>query len=86
MEQQDVLHQILERNARVEREKAWELSWTRRSAILLLTYAVAAVFLWSIRIPSFYLQALVPTLGYALSTLSLPWVKKRWMERYAREP
>ena len=28
--------------------------------------------------------ALVPTGGYLLSTLSLPWIRKRWMSRHAR--
>ncbi len=77
-----ITRNILERNARVEREKAWEVSWTRRLSIFILTYAVAVVFLWSIRIPLPYLQALVPTGGYLLSTLSLPWIKRRWMSRY----
>lgn len=81
--EQDI-QSILERNARVEREKAWELSFTRRAVILLMTYAVATFFLWSIHIPFFYLQAFVPTLGYFLSTLSLPWIKNWWMRRCSK--
>ncbi len=77
------IESILERNARVEREKAWEQSFTRRAVILLMTYLIVTLFLWSISIPFFYLQALVPTLGYFLSTLSLPWIKECWMKRHS---
>ncbi len=78
-----ILQDILDRNARVEAEKAWETSLTRRLTILILTYAVTVLFLWSIRIPLPYLQALVPTGGFFLSTLSLPWIKRLWMERHS---
>lgn len=77
---QDV-QQILERNARVEADKAWELSWTRRLIIVAITYATACVFLWLIHAPNFAVSALVPTGGYLLSTLSLPWVKQWWLAR-----
>ncbi len=77
-----VIQDILNRNRRVEAEKAWEVSAARRTSILVLTYGIATIFLWSIRIPFFYLQALVPTLGYFLSTLSLPWIKRRWMKNH----
>lgn len=85
MHQDEILEKILERNARVELEKAWETSWTRRLSILLLTYVVVVLFLWSLHIPLPALQALVPTGGYALSTLSLPWIRNRWMRRKASE-
>jgi hypothetical protein len=84
LEQQ--LQSILDRNARVEREKAWEVSWTRRLSIAVLTYVVAVLFLWSIGIPVPYLQAFVPTLGYLLSTVSIPWVKRWWMDNQSPNP
>ncbi len=79
METEQTIGEILKRNARVEREKAWEVSWTRRLMITALTYATASVFLWSIGSPTPLLQSLVPTGGYLLSTLSIPWVKRWWM-------
>ena len=36
---------IKQRNARVEAEKAWETSWTRRIIIALLTYCVIGAYL-----------------------------------------
>jgi hypothetical protein len=73
---------ILERNQRVELEKAWEVSLTRRAFILATTYLMALLFLWLLGVPYFYLHALVPTGGYLLSTLSLPWIKKKWIQRF----
>ena len=78
---EEVLKTILERNARVEREKAWETSFTRRAIIAALIYVFASVFLLSLGSSFVVIQALIPTSGYLLSTLSLPWIKRRWMER-----
>lgn len=72
---------ILERNRRVEADKAWEVSWTRRLLITGLTYSIAVLFLWLIENPGFWLNATVPALGYFLSTLSLPWIKQWWIQR-----
>jgi hypothetical protein len=79
---QSQLQAIHERNRRVEVEKAWEISFTRRAVIALITYLTATLFLWLVGVPFFFLHALVPTGGYILSTLSLPWVKKRWMKQF----
>jgi len=73
------VEEILARNARVELDKAWETSWTRRLSITILTYAITTYFLWSIENEAYLLNALVPAGGYLLSTLSLPWMKKVWM-------
>lgn len=70
------------RNKRVELDKKWETSFTRRLAIAILTYVIAAAFLLLAEIPSPYLNALVPTGGYLLSTLSLMWLKKLWIDRF----
>ena len=75
---------ILERNKRVETDKAWETSWCRRITITVLTYAIAALFLWLIANDRFWLNAGVPALGYLLSTLSLPWVKNQWIRKMLR--
>ncbi|MEI8230299.1 MAG: hypothetical protein WCG83_04105 [Candidatus Peregrinibacteria bacterium] len=75
------LQAILERNKRVEAEKAWEVSWFRRITIAILTYITAAVFLMLIENPYFWLNAVVPPIAYILSTLSLPPLKRWWMAR-----
>ncbi len=76
------LSAITERNKRVELDKAWETSKTRRSLIAIVTYAVAALFMYRLGIEAPFLNAFVPTGGYLLSTLSLPLIKKWWMKRY----
>lgn len=73
---------IEERNRRVARDKAWETSWVRRGAIAGITYCAAVAFLAFIAAPNFWLAALVPTGGYLFSTLTLPLVKKMWVQTW----
>ena len=75
------LQAIEERNRRVEADKAWETSPIRRGFVALITYLTASLFLWLVRIDGPFLNAFVPTGGYLLSTLSLPWVKAWWRKR-----
>ena len=74
------LQNIEERNKRVEMDKAWETSFTRRGFIAGVTYIIAVWFMWTIGVENAYLGALVPTGGYLLSTLSLSFLKKRWIK------
>lgn len=69
---------IKERNGRVEADKAWEVSFTRRISIAIATYLVALLWLAIIGETSIWLKAVVPTGGYIISTLSLPFIKKWW--------
>lgn len=75
------VRRIEERNRYVEKEKAWETSYTRRMIIALLTYLVVVLFFFSAQLPSPWINALVPTMGFLLSTLSLPLFKGLWMKR-----
>ena len=78
------IEKIQERNKRVELDKAWETSWTRRSIIAVITYSVAVIFMYRIGVSEAYLNALVPTGGYLLSTLSLGIVKRWWIKKYEK--
>ena len=71
---------IIERNKRVEKDKAWETSFTRRSIIAIMTYLIIVLFLWIIDIKYPWLNALVPTIAFVLSTLSLGFFKKIWLK------
>jgi hypothetical protein len=75
---------ILKRNSRVENEKAWETSKIRRGIIAFLTYLTASVFLKLIGNDAPLVNALVPTGGYIFSTLSLPFVKRWWIDTYGK--
>jgi len=70
---------IKERNKRVETDKAWETSWTRRICICILTYVVVVCYSWLIsKLSNIWLSSLVPVIGFTLSTLSLKLVRKIW--------
>lgn len=66
------------RNERVEADKAWETSWTRRITIALLTYVVVAAFMVAIGNEAPYINSLVPVGGFLLSTLAVQGVKNWW--------
>lgn len=70
---------IKERNNRVEADKAWETSNMRAGAIMLMTYVITAVVFYFIGVKNYLLNALIPTVGFYLSTLSLPFIKKWWI-------
>jgi len=73
--------EIQNRNKRVELDKAWEISWTRRIIILLLTYCVIVSFFLIAKLPDPFLNALVPALAFFISTLTIDIVKKIWMKK-----
>lgn len=79
--QQDI-DQIKERNQKVELDKAWETSWTRRGVLLLLTYLVIVVFFLFADLPNPWINAIVPALAFVISTLTLSIFKKMWMKRH----
>lgn len=68
------------RNKKVEADKAWETSWTRKGLVLVLTYAVMVLVFWSTGIGNSFVNAIVPSVGFFLSTLSIPMVKKWWLK------
>jgi hypothetical protein len=74
------LIQIQERNKRVELDKAWEVSFTRRAIIAGITYLCATALLIKIGNSSPFQNALLPVAGYLLSTLSLSFVKEWWTQ------
>lgn len=76
------IHAIIERNKRVEGDKAWELSWFRRIIISIFTYIAACMFLTvtSGDHSRAYLPALVPTIAYFVSTMTLGPVKNWWIK------
>ncbi|HLD02739.1 MAG TPA: hypothetical protein VJC07_03510 [Candidatus Nanoarchaeia archaeon] len=79
------IRNIIDRNKRVELDKAWETSKTRRFIIAVLTYVVIAIFLIAIDVKNPWLNALVPAAGFWLSTLTLPFFKKAWARYFYRK-
>jgi len=74
------VQKIEERNRKVEDDKAWETSWTRRILLILFTYLAIGVYLWAIQIPKPWINAIVPAFAFMISTLTMPFFKKWWMK------
>lgn len=75
------IQKIEERNKKVGLDKAWETSWTRRGLLALFTYLALGIYMWAIGIERPWLNAVVPTVGFMLSTLTMPLFKKLWIKR-----
>jgi preprotein translocase subunit SecF len=74
------IKEIKERNARVEADKAWETSLFRKVLVAVLTYLAVVLFFVIAELPKPFINALVPTLGFLLSTLSISFFKKLWLK------
>ena len=73
---------IKERNKRVELEKKWETSLTRKICIMILTYIIVIIYTYLIRNHNYiFLSSLVPVIGFALSTSSLNLIRKLYEKR-----
>ena len=78
---EEEINNIKLRNKRVEENKAWETSLTRRICICLLTYIVVVIYSYLIKkIDNIWLSSLVPVIGFNLSTLSLKWIRNLWQK------
>jgi preprotein translocase subunit SecF len=56
---------IKKRNTRVEMDKAWETSLLRKILILVTTYVVASLAMYAMGVPRFYINSLIPTIGFS---------------------
>ncbi len=69
------------RNKRVEGDKAWETSSLRKVLIIILTYIFAVLYLKVADTTNPFFGAVVPTVGFYLSTQTLNVIKKKWLSR-----
>jgi len=75
----DRIEIIERRNQRVDSDKAWEKSLTRRISIAVITYFCASLlFIFVLKTPQWFLASCIPTMGYLLSTLGLQQIRKFW--------
>ncbi|MBI4151385.1 hypothetical protein HY496_00300 [Candidatus Woesearchaeota archaeon] len=79
-ELEDKIKAIELRNKRVELDKAWETSTTRKILIAILTYSTVVLFFVAAQLPRPFINSIVPALGFVLSTFSLPLFKKWWIK------
>jgi preprotein translocase subunit SecF len=79
------IEKILKRNKRVEIDKAWETSFFRKILIAVLTYVVIVSFFYFAHLPKAFINAIVPTIGFVLSTLSIPVFKNLWIKYFYKK-
>ena len=82
---QQEIEKIKKRNQRVEADKAWETSWVRIILIVVITYIIITVVMYSIGVTNFYISSLIPTIAFLISIQSLPVVKKWWVQKYNKK-
>lgn len=84
MKIEEEINNIKERNKRVELDKKWKTSLTRKIFIMVLTYIVVIIYSYLVRnYDNIFLSSLVPVIGFTLSTLSLKVIRKIW-ERFIK--
>jgi hypothetical protein len=76
---------IKERNKRVEVDKSWETSWSRKLVIFTLTYVAIVVYFYAVGLPDPLVNSFVPALAFVISTLSLSFFKGFWVEHVYRK-
>lgn len=69
------------RNSKVESDKAWEVSMVRRLSIAALTYIVVLIYLSLVNNSSPWINAIVPAVGYFVSTLVMRGAKNYWQSK-----
>ena len=72
------IQKLKERNQQKELDKTWETSYFRKFITALLTYIVMTLFMGAIGVEDPEINAIVPTLGFILSTFSLTLFRKLW--------
>jgi hypothetical protein len=75
---------IEERNKKVELDKAWEISLLRKIIIVILTYIVIVIFFFVANLQKPFINSIVPTIGFVLSTLSLSYFKRIWIKNKSK--
>ena len=77
------IENIKERNKKVELDKSWETSWTRKICIMILTYIVVIIYSYVIRkYDNILLSSLVPVIRIYIIYIILKIYKKNVGEKY----
>ena len=75
------IEKIEERNKRVENDKAWETIMLRKILIIIFTYIFAVLYLKIADTTNPFFGAVVPCVGFYLSTWSINIIKKWWISK-----
>jgi len=71
---------IKKRNAKVEADKAWETSISRKILVALFTYLMIVIFFYAAGLSDPWRNSLVPALAFFISTSTMPFFKKLWLK------
>lgn len=82
---EDRVSELEQRNGRVDLDKAWETSLMRKVIISVLTYLVLAGYMHFVIKINPWVNALVPTLGFLLSTLTVKYLKSWWINQQRKD-
>jgi hypothetical protein len=74
------INKIKQRNIRVEKDKQWETSLTRRILIAFGTYILVLLVMIATGTERPYLAALIPSVAFLISTASLEFMKNWWLK------
>ncbi len=67
------------RNRKVGLDKAWDQSLARTLFVAVMTFLCLGVYMSAIRVKNSWLSAIVPTVGFVLTTWSFPTAKNAWV-------
>lgn len=76
---QDEVDHINRRNIEKDRGKEFETSYTRVIFLMTITYSTLFGYMSIIKTNNPALDAIVPTVGFNISTWSLPYIKEWWV-------
>ena len=74
------IKKIEKRNKKVEADKSWETSTFRKVSVALVTYAFMIIVMYFLWMENVFINALIPTFGYILSTLWINILKKIYIK------
>jgi hypothetical protein len=75
------IEKIEKRNKKVEVDKSWETSSFRKVSIAVITYLIILIIMYLFDFKNIFINALIPTSGYLLSTLSIGILKKIYIKK-----
>lgn len=76
------IENLKSRNQKVETEKAWETSIFRKFSIIIITYIFMVIIMYFLELWKPFVSAIIPTIWYFLSTLSLWVLKKIYLKKF----
>jgi len=74
------IKKIEKRNKKVEADKSWETSNFRKVSVAIITYIFMIIVMYLLWMENVFINALIPTFGYILSTLWINILKKIYIK------